>query len=155
MIETKTVLVVTAAFGGAFFGTLATHALAPAPALKASFVAAEKSEALFNAMTAAIKADGAKMVELGGGVFQFVVSDGGPNGKFILDLKNGNGAATYGEDPHADCTLTMAAADWVALADGRLKLMSALMHGKLKIKGNQMLALKLDGPILQAIRQQK
>ena len=33
--------------GGAFVGTLATHALAPAPALKESFVAAEKMEPAF------------------------------------------------------------------------------------------------------------
>ena len=35
----KTLLVVTAAFGGAVVGTLTTRALAPAPALKASDVA--------------------------------------------------------------------------------------------------------------------
>ena len=33
--------------GGAFVGTLATHALAPAPALKASYVAAEKMQPAF------------------------------------------------------------------------------------------------------------
>jgi len=43
-METNMFLVVTAAFGGAFVGTLATHALVPAPALKESFVAAEKME---------------------------------------------------------------------------------------------------------------
>mmetsp|Transcript_15067 Transcript_15067/g.43227 ORF Transcript_15067/g.43227 Transcript_15067/m.43227 type:complete len:100 (+) Transcript_15067:168-467(+) len=47
----KTLLVVTAAFGGAFAGTLATHALAPAPALEESFVAAEKMEPAFKMTT--------------------------------------------------------------------------------------------------------
>ena len=30
-------------------------------------------------------------------VFQFVISDAGPEGKFVLDLKNGSGSAQAGE----------------------------------------------------------
>ena len=34
-------------------------------------------------------------------VFQFVVRDAGPEGKFVLDLKNGSGAAKAGEEAGA------------------------------------------------------
>merc|ERR1712190_322846 len=105
------------------------------------------SQALFDKMAAAVKAKGPKLVKLGGAVFQFVISDAGPEGKFILDLKNGSGSAGVGEDPKADCTITIADADMVAMAEGKLDGMQAFMGGKLKIKGNMMLARKLQGII--------
>ena len=37
-------------------------------------------------------------------VFQFVISDAGPEGKFVLDLKNGSGAAKAGEESGAVST---------------------------------------------------
>eukprot|EP00442_Polarella_glacialis_P008387 CAMPEP_0115090020 /NCGR_PEP_ID=MMETSP0227-20121206/25118_1 /TAXON_ID=89957 /ORGANISM="Polarella glacialis, Strain CCMP 1383" /LENGTH=111 /DNA_ID=CAMNT_0002480961 /DNA_START=66 /DNA_END=401 /DNA_ORIENTATION=+ len=110
-----------------------------------------KSQALFDAMAAAVKTKGAELVKMGGAVFQFIVSDGGPEGKFTLDLKNGTGDAKKGEDPKADCTITIADADLVAMADGTLDGMQAFMGGKLKIKGNMMLAQKLAA-ILQAAK---
>ena len=66
-----------------------------------------KSQALFDQMAAAVKARGPDLVKMGGAVFQFIISDAGPEGKFTLDLKNGSGAAGAGEDPKADCTITM------------------------------------------------
>ena len=110
-----------------------------------------QSKALFEAITNAVKTKGADLVKMGGAVFQFVVSDGGADGKFVLDLKNGSGDAKYGEDPKADCTLTIADADLMAMASGKLDGMQAFMGGKLKIKGNMMLAQKL-GPILEAAK---
>eukprot|EP00437_Effrenium_voratum_P039551 CAMPEP_0181478962 /NCGR_PEP_ID=MMETSP1110-20121109/43032_1 /TAXON_ID=174948 /ORGANISM="Symbiodinium sp., Strain CCMP421" /LENGTH=99 /DNA_ID=CAMNT_0023604371 /DNA_START=72 /DNA_END=368 /DNA_ORIENTATION=- len=97
-----------------------------------------KSQALFDAMSAAVKAKGPEMVKLGGAVFQFVISDGGDAGKFVLDLKNGSGSAKAGEEGSArrDCTITMADADFMAMAEGKLDGMQAFMGGKLKIKGN-------------------
>ena len=118
-------------------------------------------------------------------VFQFVISDGGDAGKFVLDLKNGSGSAKAGEEGSAagtsghlvalqqncvsslaseswqpdcskpvhrqDCTITMADADFVAMAEGKLDGMQAFMGGKLKIKGNMMLAQKLQS-ILEAAK---
>ena len=110
-----------------------------------------KSQALFDKMAAAVKAKGPELVKMGGAVFQFVVSDGGDAGKFILDLKNGSGDAKAGEDAKADCTITIADADLIAMADGKLDGMQAFMGGKLKIKGNMMLAQKL-GSILEAAK---
>merc|ERR1712039_657747 len=104
-----------------------------------------KSQAIFDQMSAAVKSKGPALVKMGGAVFQFIISDGGAAGKFTLDLKNGSGEAKAGEDSKADCTITMADADMVAMAEGKLDGMQAFMSGKLKIKGNMMLAQKLQG----------
>jgi len=50
-----------------------------------------------------------------------------------------------------DCTITMADADLMAMAEGKLDGMQAFMGGKLKIKGNMMLAQKLQS-ILEAAK---
>merc|ERR1712139_354913 len=110
-----------------------------------------KSQQIFDQISAEVKAKGPEMVKMGGAVFQLVVSDGGDSGKLILDLKNGSGSATVGEDAKADVTITLADADMMAMAEGKLDGMQAFMGGKLKIKGNMMLAQKL-APILEAAR---
>merc|ERR1719160_457292 len=97
----------------------------------------------------AVKAKGAELVKQGGAVFQLVVSDAAADGKFCIDLKNGSGAVIWGGGEKPDVTITMADADFVAMADGKLDGMQAFMGGKLKIKGNMMLAQKL-GSILEA-----
>ena len=51
----------------------------------------------------------------------------------------------------ADLILTVKDKDFVAMSTGKLNAQSAFMSGKLKIKGNMGLAMKL-GPILQAAR---
>eukprot|EP00450_Noctiluca_scintillans_P002406 CAMPEP_0194482892 /NCGR_PEP_ID=MMETSP0253-20130528/4640_1 /TAXON_ID=2966 /ORGANISM="Noctiluca scintillans" /LENGTH=112 /DNA_ID=CAMNT_0039322459 /DNA_START=58 /DNA_END=396 /DNA_ORIENTATION=+ len=111
-----------------------------------------KSQALFDKISAAVKAKGPELVKMGGAVFQFVISDAGPEGKFTLDLKNGGGEAKTGEADKADCTITMADADMVAMGEGKLDGMQAFMGGKLKIKGNMMLAQKLQG-IFESVKE--
>eukprot|EP00440_Ansanella_granifera_P049323 gb/GFBE01053439.1/.p1 GENE.gb/GFBE01053439.1/~~gb/GFBE01053439.1/.p1 ORF type:complete len:112 (+),score=53.22 gb/GFBE01053439.1/:1-336(+) len=107
-----------------------------------------KSKAIFDAIATAMKAKGPEMVKMGGAVFQFIISDGGPEGKVTVDLKNGSGEIKTGEDAKADCTITIADDDFIAMAEGKLDGMQAFMGGKLKVKGNMMLAQKL-GPILE------
>ena len=110
-----------------------------------------KAQALFDSIQAALKAKGPELVKMGGAVFQLIISDGGDAGKLTLDLKNGAGSATVGETDKADVTITMADADIVAMSEGKLDGMQAFMGGKLKIKGNMMLAQKLGG-ILEAAK---
>merc|ERR1712185_673857 len=104
------------------------------------------SKAILQQIEAAVKSKGAELVKMGGAVFQLVVGDE----KLCIDLKNGTGAVKWGEDK-ADVTITLADADFVAMAEGKLDGMQAFMSGKLKIKGNMMLAQKL-GPILESAR---
>jgi len=109
------------------------------------------SKAIFDQIEAGVKAKGAELVKMAGAVFQLIVSDGGPDGKLCLDLKNGSGSTIRGEGEKADVTITMADADFVAMADGKLDGMQAFMSGKLKLSGNMMLAQKL-GDILESAR---
>merc|ERR1712151_1433825 len=108
------------------------------------------SKALFQQIEAAVASKGAELVKMGGAVFQLVVSDAAADGKLCIDLKSGNGAVVWGEQS-ADVTITMAEADFVGMAEGKLDGMQAFMSGKLKIKGNMMLAQKL-GSILESAR---
>jgi len=104
------------------------------------------SKAIFQQIETAVKAKGPELVKQAGAVFQLVIGDQ----KLHLDLKSGSGAVKFAEDK-ADVTITLAEADFVAMAEGKLDGMQAFMSGKLKIKGNMMLAQKL-GPILESAR---
>jgi putative sterol carrier protein len=57
-----------------------------------------------------------------------------------------NGAVDIGEGATvaAACTVTMASSDFIALVEGKLNATSAFMSGKLKIKGDMGMAMKLQ-----------
>ncbi|NXK86842.1 HSDL2 protein, partial [Formicarius rufipectus] len=78
------------------------------------------------------------------GIFQFELSgDGG--GMWYIDLKTKTGSAGFGKPPvTADVVMSMSSADFVKMFTGKLKPTMAFMSGKLKIKGNMALALKLE-----------
>merc|ERR1719408_1123648 len=58
---------------------------------------------------------------------------------------------TKGESTKPDCTITMKDADFLAMVAGKLNGQQAFMQGKLKLKGNMMLAQKL-GTVLAALK---
>ncbi|KAG9471693.1 hypothetical protein GDO78_013674 [Eleutherodactylus coqui] len=60
----------------------------------------------------------------------------------------GNRAA----DKKADCTITMADADLLALMTGKINPQTAFFQGKLKIAGNMGLAMKLQSLQLQPLK---
>ncbi len=71
-----------------------------------------------------------------------LIADGGEG---HLDLKHGSGAAGSGPPQNeADVTMTMSKEDFVQMFAGKLNATSAFMSGKLKIKGNLALAMKLE-----------
>ncbi|NXR97235.1 HSDL2 protein, partial [Oxylabes madagascariensis] len=78
------------------------------------------------------------------GVFQFELSgDGG--GTWYIDLKTKGGGAGFGKPPvAADVVMSMSSADFVKMFTGKLKPTLAFMSGKLRIKGNMALAIKLE-----------
>uniref|UniRef100_A0A8C2I3A3 Hydroxysteroid dehydrogenase-like protein 2 n=1 Tax=Cyprinus carpio TaxID=7962 RepID=A0A8C2I3A3_CYPCA len=66
-------------------------------------------------------------------------------GVWYIDLKNDAGSAGSGEPPvKADVIMTLDSSDFIKMFEGKLKPTVAFMSGKLKIKGDMGLAMKLD-----------
>ena len=107
-----------------------------------------KSDALFKQIKEAVAKDGKTMVKKVKGVYQFVIK-GGNN--WIVDLKNGEGKVEQGKAKKANVTITISDADFVALSEGKLNPQQAFMSGKIKLKGNMALAMKLQ-QIIDAAR---
>lgn len=101
-----------------------------------------------NNIGAGITADpaGAKKVNA---VYKFnVTGEGG--GTWIVDLKNDPPGVKEG-DGDAQCTITIAAQDFLDLVAGKLNGQMAFMSGKLKIAGDMSLAMKL-GQVMQTAK---
>lgn len=77
-------------------------------------------------------------------VYQFELS-GEDGGTWFLDLKSKGGKVGHGEpSARADVVMSMTTEDFVKMFSGKLKPTMAFMSGKLKIKGNMALAIKLE-----------
>ncbi len=76
-------------------------------------------------------------------VYQFDLS--GDNGG-VLHVKVADGVAEIveGASDSANITITMSADDFGSLLEGKLNATSAFMAGKLKVKGDMSLAMKLQ-----------
>ncbi|XP_029649957.1 hydroxysteroid dehydrogenase-like protein 2 [Octopus sinensis] len=80
-----------------------------------------------------------------GGVFAFHLT-GDDAGEWFVDMASGGGSVGKGVPPSgkADVTMTMKDTDFVKMFSGQMKPTMALMTGKLKIKGDMPLAIKLE-----------
>ncbi|KIK62351.1 hypothetical protein GYMLUDRAFT_41768 [Collybiopsis luxurians FD-317 M1] len=120
-------------------------------------VAGFKSSELIALLGAAFKsyspAEKTSQIKKTNGVFEIVIKN--PKGPspaaqeaiWTIDLKKA-GKVTKGKAPtgtKADVTITMDDETFMDLASGKLNGQKAFMTGKLKTKGNIMLATKLDG----------
>uniref|UniRef100_A0A7N5ZT28 Hydroxysteroid dehydrogenase-like protein 2 n=1 Tax=Anabas testudineus TaxID=64144 RepID=A0A7N5ZT28_ANATE len=77
-------------------------------------------------------------------IYQFDLT-GEHGGVWFLDLKSGSGSTGKGQPPvKADVVMTMDSADFSKMFSGQLKPTMAFMSGKLQIKGDMMLAIKLE-----------
>lgn len=76
------------------------------------------------------------------GLEAVVKFDFGDQGSVILDASQvPNMVSTEGADP--DCTMVISIEDFMAMAEGSLDGVSAFMTGRLKVKGEMGLAMKL------------
>lgn len=73
--------------------------------------------------------------------FEFTGEGGG---QYVVDVRDGQCQVTEGTVPDANTTVTVAASDYVDIAEGRLEGMKAFMGGKLKVKGDMMFMLKFQ-----------
>lgn len=124
---------------------------AKADAAKETIVQEPRSVVLWKQIEQAVAKKGAVMVKLGGAIFQFIISDAGEKGKFVLNLKDGKGSCKQGEVPAPDITITMTDQDVMDLYEGKLDGMEAMASGKLKLKGNVAFAMKIPA-IMEACK---
>jgi putative sterol carrier protein len=85
-----------------------------------------------------------------------VGEDAGLGKTLKFDFKGGgfihiDGGAVTNDDLPADCTIAVSQSDFEDLARGRLDPAMALMRGKLKVKGDMSVAMKLQ-PLLARAR---
>jgi len=79
-------------------------------------------------------------------VFQMdITNKNGATQSWYIDLKNGEGEVGLGKPTKGkpDVTIAINDPDFVEMAAGKLNAQKAFMQGKIKIKGNMMLATKL------------
>jgi putative sterol carrier protein len=76
-----------------------------------------------------------------GAVYKFVL-DGDGGGTWVMNLKD-NPGVTEGEG-EAQCTIKMAAKDYVDMVEGKANGQQLFFTGKLKIEGDMGLAMKLQ-----------
>ncbi|KAF7327500.1 SCP2 domain-containing protein [Mycena kentingensis (nom. inval.)] len=114
------------------------------PGFKASELIAGISEQ-FNSMSDAEKAAQVKKARTVNGVIELEVTNAEKTtATWTLDLKK-TGTVSLGKaKPKADVTVILADDTLMDLASGKLNGQKAFMTGKLKTKGNMMLATKLD-----------
>nr|XP_004447041.1 sterol carrier protein 2-like [Dasypus novemcinctus] len=105
-----------------------------------------KANLVFKEIEKKLEEEGEQFVKKISGIFAFKVYYG-PGGKeacWVVDVKNGKGSVLPNSDKKADCTITMADSDLLALMTGKMNPQSAFFQGKLKITGNMGLAMKLQ-----------
>lgn len=75
--------------------------------------------------------------------YQFNLS-GDDGGDWVIKLGGDDSGVTEGNDESAQCVISMKSKDFLGMIDGSLNPQMAFMTGKLRVKGDMGLALKLQ-----------
>lgn len=81
--------------------------------------------------------------DMGSNTYGFQLS-GDEAGEYTLDFETGNVKVINQLEEETDCTLQLSDSNFKKLVNGKLNATSAFMMGKIKVKGNIGLALKLE-----------
>lgn len=111
------------------------------PALSKADAIFSRFQTVYNKLPSAMKEDQVKKVN---GIFQFDTKFNGDIQSYFIDLKTGSGSIGKGKAESPDITIIVQDKDFVELASGRLNGQQAFMKGLVQVKGNMMLAMKLD-----------
>ncbi|MCL5116732.1 MAG: SCP2 sterol-binding domain-containing protein [Firmicutes bacterium] len=98
---------------------------------------------VFAELKTRLEAKGAQALANSRGVYQFNLT-GDDAAAYFVAVTDTTAEVTEGTSENAGVTITMAAADFKALAQGALNPMSAFMSGKLSVAGDMSMALKLQ-----------
>jgi putative sterol carrier protein len=100
---------------------------------------ADTAKESFDAMAENFNSDKAAGLKA---VYQWdITGDGG--GKWNADINDGAITVAEGEHASPNITITVASQDWLDILNGKLDGQMAFMSGKLKVKGDMSLAMKL------------
>jgi putative sterol carrier protein len=80
-----------------------------------------------------------------GAIFLFIVNGEG-GGIWTVNMKDAPGV-TEGDAGNAECTIELSTEDWRAMTDKPGAAMQFFMQGKIKLRGNALLATKLQSVI--------
>jgi putative sterol carrier protein len=96
---------------------------------------------VFDALASRFRADKAAGVNA---TIQYEIT-GDQGGTWHAVIKDGTCTVSAGAAPSANLTLTMSSQDWLDMVGGKLSGQMAFMAGKLKLKGDMGLAMKIGG----------
>ncbi len=96
----------------------------------------------FAAKAEQIAADGDSLSGINA-TYQFNLS-GDDGGNWVIALTEDNKSVKEGEDENAQCVISMSSGDFMGMIGGSLNPQMAFMTGKLRVKGDMALALKLQ-----------
>ncbi len=101
---------------------------------------AESVKEFFDGLPSRFKADKAEGLSA---VYQFdIAGDGG--GRWHADIDDGSLSVAEGDGDAPAITITASDEDWLSIVNGRLNPQMAFMTGKLKVKGDMGLAMRLQ-----------
>jgi putative sterol carrier protein len=97
---------------------------------------------VFDGISSRIAADPSKVAGMNA-IYAFDLGGAQP-GQYHISLKDGTADVGEGAPENPNITISMKSEDFVDLADGKLDPTMAFMSGKIKIKGDMGLAMKLQ-----------